>query len=108
MHLRADSAFFGAYGTAIASWILARSPKYAGSIGVFTHMSLSGQSSIVFSFPAQEHAGGDSKIPSVLLYDKQGNVRAAGAETLQEDIMEIAFEEGWFKSEWYVLRFLSV
>ncbi|KAL1673479.1 hypothetical protein EV122DRAFT_282965 [Schizophyllum commune] len=55
-------------------------------------------------FPAQEHAGGDSKIPSVLLYDKQGNVRAAGAETLQEDIMEIAFEEGWFKSEWFKLH----
>ncbi|KAL1725512.1 hypothetical protein EV714DRAFT_221156 [Schizophyllum commune] len=55
-------------------------------------------------FPAQEHAGGDSKIPSVLLYDKSGNVRAAGAETLQEDMMELAIDEGWFKSEWFKLR----
>ncbi|KAL1700716.1 hypothetical protein EV121DRAFT_213593 [Schizophyllum commune] len=55
-------------------------------------------------FPAQEHAGGDSKIPSVLLYDKSGKVRAAGAETLQEDMMELAIDEGWFKSEWFKLH----
>ena len=59
-------------------------------------------------FPAQEHAGGDSKIPSVLLYDKSGNVRAAGAETLQEDMMELAIDEGWFKSEWCVVMYFPV
>ncbi|KAL1725504.1 hypothetical protein EV714DRAFT_221153 [Schizophyllum commune] len=54
-------------------------------------------------FPAQEHAGGDSKIPSVLLYDTQGVMRAAGAETLQEDIIEAAIEEGWSRAEWCVM-----
>ncbi|TRM63778.1 hypothetical protein BD626DRAFT_260775 [Schizophyllum amplum] len=55
-------------------------------------------------FPAQEHAGGDSKIPSILLYDKQGGMRAAGAEALQDDVMDTAIQEEWAKAEWFKLH----
>ncbi|KAL1700708.1 hypothetical protein EV121DRAFT_283186 [Schizophyllum commune] len=55
-------------------------------------------------FPGEEHAGGDSKIPSVLLYDTEGVMRAAGAETMQEDIIEMALEEGWARAEWFKLH----
>ncbi|KAL1700707.1 hypothetical protein EV121DRAFT_213598 [Schizophyllum commune] len=55
-------------------------------------------------FPAQEHAGGDSKIPSVLFYDRGGRVRAVGAETLQEDVILRAADEGWVRSEWFKLH----
>ncbi|KAL1743095.1 hypothetical protein HDZ31DRAFT_41741 [Schizophyllum fasciatum] len=58
----------------------------------------------ISSFPAQEHAGGDSKIPSVLLYDRSGRMRAAGAETLQDDVQEMAIDEGWERSEWFKLH----
>ena len=51
-------------------------------------------------FPAQENAGGDSKIPSILLYDADGELRAVGAEALQDDLQQLAEEEGWTKAEW--------
>ena len=54
----------------------------------------------MFRYPAQEHVGGDSKIPSILYYDRQGAVRAVGAEALQEHIIEQAEEENWIKLEW--------
>ena len=50
-------------------------------------------------FPAQEHVGGDSKIPTVIYYDLLGKVRAVGAEALWERIDEIAEEENWVKAE---------
>ena len=53
-------------------------------------------------FPAQEHVSGSSKIPTVLYYDKDGAVRAVGAETLTEGIYEMAEEGGWIKVEWFV------
>ena len=53
-------------------------------------------------FPAQEHVSGSSKIPTVLYYDKNGDVRAVGAETLIEGIYEMAEEGGWIKVEWFV------
>ena len=53
-----------------------------------------------FRYPAQEHVGGDSKIPSILYYDRQGAVRAVGAETLQQQIIDQAEEENWDKVEW--------
>lgn len=31
-------------------------------------------------FPCQDQVGGDSKIPTIIYYDKDGNVRAVGAE----------------------------
>ncbi|KAG1734631.1 hypothetical protein EDB19DRAFT_1896424 [Suillus lakei] len=54
----------------------------------------------VTRYPAQEHSGGNSKIPSILYYDPNGIVRAIGAEARQEHIIERAEEEGWMKLEW--------
>ncbi|KAF9222351.1 hypothetical protein BS17DRAFT_818684 [Gyrodon lividus] len=58
----------------------------------------------VSRYPAQEHVGGDNKIPSILYYDQQGNVRAIGAETSQPHIIEQAEEERWVKLEWWKLH----
>ncbi|KAJ7141731.1 hypothetical protein C8R43DRAFT_1071627 [Mycena crocata] len=58
----------------------------------------------VTRFPAQDHVGGDSKVPSVIYYDRFGSVRAVGAEALQESVVEKAEEEGWVKSEWFKLH----
>jgi N-formylglutamate amidohydrolase len=54
-------------------------------------------------FPAQEHVGGNSKIPSVIYYDKTGAVRAVGAEAFQQNVIEEAEDEGWDKVEWSAL-----
>jgi hypothetical protein len=56
-------------------------------------------------FPGQEKVG-DSKIPTILYYDQQGNVCAAGDEANQEGIEQIAEEEEWTKAEWYVTAFM--
>ncbi|KAG2043940.1 hypothetical protein BDR03DRAFT_940307 [Suillus americanus] len=58
----------------------------------------------VARYPAQEHVGGDSKIPSILYYDLHGDVRAVGAEALQEHIIEQAEDEGWMKLAWWKLH----
>ncbi|KAL1703608.1 hypothetical protein EV121DRAFT_207515 [Schizophyllum commune] len=62
------------------------------------------QVSGVNRFPAQENAGGDSKIPSILLYDADDELRAVGAEALQDDLQQLAEEEGWTKAEWFKLH----
>jgi stage V sporulation protein SpoVS len=54
-------------------------------------------------FPANEQISGSSKIPTVIYYDKEGNVRAVGAEAVREGIHEIASDEGWVKAEWCVV-----
>ena len=51
-------------------------------------------------FPAQESVGGDSKIPSILYYNKEGSLCAVGAEALQDHVIEDAEDEGWVKLEW--------
>ncbi|PFH47372.1 hypothetical protein AMATHDRAFT_6813 [Amanita thiersii Skay4041] len=56
----------------------------------------------VTRFPAQQV--GDSKIPTVVYYDRKGEVRAVGAEAVQEGIDEIAEDEGWVKAEWFKLH----
>ncbi|KAJ8595459.1 hypothetical protein M405DRAFT_759150 [Rhizopogon salebrosus TDB-379] len=58
----------------------------------------------VSRYPAQEQVGGDSKIPSIVYYDLQGQVRAVGAEALQEKIIEQAEDEEWVKFEWWKLH----
>ncbi|KZP20068.1 hypothetical protein FIBSPDRAFT_932499 [Athelia psychrophila] len=58
----------------------------------------------VTRFPAQENVGGDSKIPSIIYYDRQGKVRAVGAEALQESIIEQAEDDDWVKLEWWKLH----
>jgi hypothetical protein len=52
-------------------------------------------------YPAQQKVGGDSKIPSIIFYDKEGQFRAAGAEALQESLLEQAEDQEWTKVEWY-------
>jgi len=52
-------------------------------------------------FPAQETISGASKIPTIIYYDPEGNVRAVGAEATRDGIFEEAMEGGWVKSEWW-------
>ncbi|KAF7350599.1 hypothetical protein MSAN_01620000 [Mycena sanguinolenta] len=58
----------------------------------------------VTRFPAQDHVGGDSKVPSLIYYDRSGMVRACGAEALQESVVEKAIQERWQKAEWFKLH----
>ena len=51
-------------------------------------------------FPAHEQISGASKIPTVIYYDKGGNMCAAGAEAMREGIYEMAMDEDWVKTEW--------
>lgn len=50
-------------------------------------------------FPAQALVRGDAKVPSILYYDRDGDVRAAGAEVLSEGVIESALTSGWTKAE---------
>lgn len=58
----------------------------------------------VTRFPAQDHVGGDTKVPSIVYYDESGGAKALGAEALQESVIEQAEEDGWKKSEWFKLH----
>ncbi|KAF8805180.1 hypothetical protein BYT27DRAFT_7192857 [Phlegmacium glaucopus] len=58
----------------------------------------------VTRFPAHEHIGGASKIPTVIYYDQSGKVRAVGAEAMKEGIYEVAEDENWVKAEWFKLH----
>ena len=42
-----------------------------------------------------------SKIPTIIYYDQEGEVRAVGAEAVREGVFEEAEENGWVKAEWY-------
>ena len=56
----------------------------------------------VTRFPGQEHVAGNSKIPSILYYDKRGEVKAVGAEADSAYVQANAEDEGWIKVELYV------
>ncbi|KAL4068704.1 hypothetical protein V8B97DRAFT_1918464 [Scleroderma yunnanense] len=58
----------------------------------------------VTRYPAQEHLGGDDKIPSIIYYDQQHVVRAVGTEALQQHIIDQAKDENWTKLEWRKIR----
>jgi len=60
----------------------------------------------LYRFPGQPTVGGSSKIPTILYYDQQGNVRAAGDEANGEGIEQVAEEKEWSKAEWCVFRLL--
>lgn len=49
-------------------------------------------------YPGQ--VAGDAKIPTILYYDELGNVRAAGAEALSDNIQHEAEENDWILAEW--------
>ncbi|THH05876.1 hypothetical protein EW145_g4483 [Phellinidium pouzarii] len=55
-------------------------------------------------YPGQEHVSGSSKIPTILCYDSQGSLRAAGAEALLPENIEKFEDEEWVKAEWFKLR----
>lgn len=56
------------------------------------------------SFPGQEKVGGDAKIPSVIYYDSQGDVKAVGGEArnLDDWVLDDSDDETekWKKCEW--------
>ena len=51
-------------------------------------------------FPGQEYTNGSHKIPTVMYYNSDGEVEAAGAETLSDEIIEKASEKGWSMVRW--------
>ncbi|KAF9262587.1 hypothetical protein L218DRAFT_960047 [Marasmius fiardii PR-910] len=55
-------------------------------------------------FPGQGKIGGDSKIPSIIYYDQDGNVQAVGTEATEEAFLEQVDEEGYQKVEWFKLH----
>ncbi|KAL0065109.1 hypothetical protein AAF712_007945 [Marasmius tenuissimus] len=58
----------------------------------------------VTRFPGQEHQAGNNKIPSILYYDKDGGVMAAGAEADTSTTLSMAEDEGWVKVDLFKLR----
>ncbi|XP_006460476.1 hypothetical protein AGABI2DRAFT_192172 [Agaricus bisporus var. bisporus H97] len=57
----------------------------------------------VTSFPGHATVA-NAKIPSIIFYDKDGLVRAIGAEADRDGIEMIAEEEEWEKVEWFKLH----
>ncbi|SJL14056.1 uncharacterized protein ARMOST_17509 [Armillaria ostoyae] len=57
-----------------------------------------------FRFPSQEHVGGDAKIPTIIYYDQDGNVKAVGAEALKQNVVEDAEDDGWLRCSLFKLR----
>ncbi|PFH47323.1 hypothetical protein AMATHDRAFT_43014 [Amanita thiersii Skay4041] len=58
----------------------------------------------VTQFPGQEHVGGDSKIPSVILYDNYGNVLAVGAEADTDMYPDLLENSETQRAEWFKLH----
>ncbi|KAI0044928.1 hypothetical protein FA95DRAFT_1583585 [Auriscalpium vulgare] len=58
----------------------------------------------VTRFPGQEHVAGNSKIPTIMYYDRAGNMQAAGAEAEGAAIIDLALDEHWTKAELFKLR----
>ncbi|KAF9478439.1 hypothetical protein BDN70DRAFT_933391 [Pholiota conissans] len=61
----------------------------------------------VTRFPAHEQISGASKIPTIIYYDRSGNVKAVGADAMVEGIYEQAVDEQWVKAEWFKLHLRS-
>ena len=55
--------------------------------------------SCVCRFPGQEHVAGNSKVPTIMYYDNQGQMMAAGAEAESASTDAQAEDEGWVKAE---------
>ncbi|KAF9496734.1 hypothetical protein BDN71DRAFT_1482148 [Pleurotus eryngii] len=58
----------------------------------------------VTRFPGQEHVAGNSKIPSVMYYNRSSKMVVAGAEAEDASIASQAEDEGWTKVELFKLR----
>ncbi|KAF7362767.1 hypothetical protein MVEN_00626400 [Mycena venus] len=55
-------------------------------------------------FPGQQDVGGDSKVPTSIYYDRDGIIRAEGADTTLAASMEKADDEGWQHAHWFKLH----
>ena len=53
-------------------------------------------------FPHQSQIGGAAKIPTVIYYNKEGQIKAIGAETTLESVENTAEMEQWYKAVWCV------
>ncbi|KAF5373782.1 hypothetical protein D9758_000895 [Tetrapyrgos nigripes] len=58
----------------------------------------------VTRFPARHHTSGDAKIPTILWYDHEGKVRAAGAEANDEYIVDLAEQRQWILCKLFKLH----
>jgi hypothetical protein len=61
----------------------------------------------LFSFPGQEHVVGSYKIPTIMYYDQEGNMKAGGAEAEGGAMVDLAEDYGWTKAELCALSFSS-
>ncbi|PFH47733.1 hypothetical protein AMATHDRAFT_151430 [Amanita thiersii Skay4041] len=59
----------------------------------------------VTQYPGQDHIGGDSKVQSVVMYDKNDKVIAVGAETDRQVFPELQEIEGLQTAAWFKLHF---
>jgi hypothetical protein len=57
---------------------------------------------ILHRFPGQDSYSGDTKIPSVIWYDRDGDVKAVGAEATQDEIQREAYDNSWCLAELFV------
>jgi hypothetical protein len=60
-----------------------------------------------FPAGAGEHASQVSKIPTIIYYDRSGNVKAIGAEAIQGKTQLDAMTGDWVKAEWYGIKWLT-
>ncbi|KAF7310179.1 hypothetical protein MIND_00391500 [Mycena indigotica] len=58
----------------------------------------------VTRFPLQPTLGGDSKVPTIVYYDKRGQAKAFGAEAMDESIRETAIKQAWEMVSWFKLH----
>ncbi|TFK20835.1 hypothetical protein FA15DRAFT_707737 [Coprinopsis marcescibilis] len=58
----------------------------------------------VTRFPCQERSGGDSKIPTVVWYDRDDGFVCAGAEAVVDGKDLEAEEKEWSKAEWFKMH----
>jgi len=76
--------------------------KYGGIHGTQLNSFKMNYPSICLRYPAQQKVGGTSTIPSIIYYDKEGKVRAVGAEATQESVLDQAEDEEWTMVERYL------
>ncbi|KAG8919318.1 hypothetical protein FRC02_001749 [Tulasnella sp. 418] len=57
----------------------------------------------VSGYPGQEFQAASTKVPTVMLYDRNGTVQAAGSEIFDPEINLRARREGWLRVEWFKL-----
>ncbi|PBK86333.1 hypothetical protein ARMGADRAFT_1086505 [Armillaria gallica] len=58
----------------------------------------------VTRYPSLEGTGSNAKIPTVICYDQNGRMRAAGAEAMSENVNDKIEEEGWVRCEKFKLH----